>query len=662
MFRRFILALSLFALFTLVPFSTSAQAPNPWDTPAGQACFERWISESMAKLNAFNGTKEFNGRKPWSINQYGILEGGPAAGPRSVYAPDDFKDHNNNRYWEMWDLWVPRGANATWGDANWDGAGIENIRSYVTRCVAASSSNSPPTAQLPPGACSWTGVWNTSYNRMTLTQNGNQVTGSYEYNNGTISGTVSGNVLEGRWQEGANGGRFRFAIAADCKSWSGGWAYNDNPPGATGWSGTLVSGGSQPPSGPGQGQGTQNFPPIPIGVGCTQAGAVVNAIDGDPENSLAWCDNRVAFGDESGDKGRCFTFRYQVPPGGVSSAILRMSIKPGGDSDTDNIIAAVGQATPNCGDNGKLPGCVLIHPGLAGAPNWLDMDLLNNGCDKQIQVPAESVQLLASQLQSGVLHVRLQDDTAVYGAQLVLNCAPSCNGQPPTTGTEPNTNAAGMTLQAARRTVIDGQTVTIPVWLVKATNVANLNFDMSYDANVARPEGTPAKGNLLDNALFSVNPNQSGTVKTGFAQTGALNGTGTVMNLTFRATGKPGDRTPLNLTVTTINDPDGGTLTIDRINGEIVILNVDGTLPGGNGPGGNTGGGNNGGGNNGGVTGMIPRGDCDGDRQITESDALCALEMSVQLRTVLAVMDVDGSGDVTSRDAVILIKTAIGIE
>ncbi|MBI4670367.1 MAG: hypothetical protein HY741_01690 [Chloroflexi bacterium] len=639
MFKRFMLALSLLALLALIPLSTSAQAPNPWETPVGQQCFEKWITESMSKLNAYNGSSEFNGRKPWSINKYGILEGGTAAGPRSVYAPDDFKDHGNNKYWEMWDLWVPKGANGSWGDPAWDGAGIENIRSYVTRCVGSSGPNQPPPSVLPPGVCSWTGVWNTSYNRMTLTQNGNQVTGSYEYNSGTLSGTVNGNVLEGRWQEGTKSGRFRFVMAADCKSWSGGWAYNDNPPGSTGWTGTLVSGGG------GGGGGTTNFPPIPDSYGCTTPGTVINAIDGDPENQLAWCDNRVPFGDESSDKGRCFTFRYQVPPGGVKSALLRMSIKPIGDADTDNIIAAVGQPTPNCGDNGKMPGCVLIHPGLAGASQWLDMDLLNNGCDKKIQVPAESVQPLESQLQTGVLHVRLQDDTAVYGAQLVLNCSPTCKVPP--TGGDPNTNVSRMTLQAAKRTVIVGQTVTIPVWLIKAGNVANINFDMSYDANVARPEGTPVKGNLLDNALFSVNPNQSGTVKTGFAQTSGLNGTGTVMNLTFRATGKPGDRTPLNLTVTTINNPDGGALTIDRINGEISILNSDGTLPGGGGGGGGGG-------------GVIPPGDCDGDKQITESDALCALEMSVQLRPVLAIMDVDGSGDVTSRDAVILLKRAIG--
>ena len=53
-------------------------------------------------------------------------------------------------------------------------------------------------------------------------------------------------------------------------------------------------------------------------------------------------------------------------------------------------------------------------------------------------------------------------------------------------------------------------------------------------------------------------------------------------------------------------------------------------------------------------------GDCDKDGKITESDALCALEMSVGLRPVQLNMDMDNSGDVTSRDAVIVLQRALG--
>ena len=54
------------------------------------------------------------------------------------------------------------------------------------------------------------------------------------------------------------------------------------------------------------------------------------------------------------------------------------------------------------------------------------------------------------------------------------------------------------------------------------------------------------------------------------------------------------------------------------------------------------------------------QGDCDKDGKLTESDALCALEMSVGLRPVQLNMDMDNSGNVTSRDAVIVLQRALG--
>lgn len=108
---------------------------EPWETPEGQACFERWISVAMGKLNAYKGNAEFNGRKPWSINnKYGTLEGSPH-GPHSVSMPDDFPFHNYNKYWWMWDhYYVP--PNSVWNDPNWNAAGVPSIRQFVLDCMA----------------------------------------------------------------------------------------------------------------------------------------------------------------------------------------------------------------------------------------------------------------------------------------------------------------------------------------------------------------------------------------------------------------------------------------------------------------------------------------------------------------------------------------------
>jgi hypothetical protein len=106
---------------------------KPWETPDGIACFERWIATQMAKLNAYRGDGEFNGRKPWTINKYGLLESLSPYGPRSVSAPDNFRDYNFNKYWYMWDHWIPGGPNLSWRWPPLNGAGVESIRFYIQR-------------------------------------------------------------------------------------------------------------------------------------------------------------------------------------------------------------------------------------------------------------------------------------------------------------------------------------------------------------------------------------------------------------------------------------------------------------------------------------------------------------------------------------------------
>lgn len=708
---------------------TSAQGANPWETPQGQACFERWITESMAKLNAYNGNAEFNGRKPWSINKYGVLEGRPGVGPTSVGAPDNFPQYNNNKYWWMWDAWVPSNADGTWRYPEWNGAGIENIRTYVTRCVGTSGTGSTNPPSAPSSPCDWSGTWKRNDEVFVWTQNGTQVTGKGVTDpSWTLSGTVSGNVLTGKWANSTNSGTVRIVMSADCNSFDSSWGLGDD---STTWTGNGVrttAGG---------------------GGGTTQGGGItVPAIDNDSANMLWNCEtNDVPFGDENYDKSRCFTFRYIVPSGGIQSAVLHLAINPL-DPSTDALVFAVPTMHSNCTWTNDIP-CVGWGEPIPSGVTSLDRDLTRfNPADAQAQILGE--------LNKGVLHVLLQDDTTVYCAQLLLNGGdgtPLCTKENPggggtaagqfilrtskdvyatneeitvdfsglgagagnwitiaqasakpenygqwfwTDGKPSGTlkfsqHAAGsyearlflnwpsggyniaarypfrvegagtgaMTLEAPRRLALPNDLLLIPVTLRNAANVANLNFDVQYDANVIRPEGNLLKGNLLDNALFSGNPAQAGIVRNGFAQTSGLSGTGTVVNIPFRIVGKPGEKSPLNLTVTTINDPGGGALTIERIHGEILITNSDGTLPGGGG-GGGAGGGGGGMGGGGGGGGGIPRGDCDGDLRVSEVDALCALEMSVQLRAIQLIMDMDNSGDVTSRDAVIILQRAVG--
>lgn len=98
----------------------------------------------------------------------------------------------------------------------------------------ASSPESPAAAD--PAAIagtSWTGTYMTTWQggghdiRMVLVQSGSTVTGTYEYSDGQITGTVQGNRLVGTWVEdsGDSKGPVEFEMAADGKTFAGWWDY-----------------------------------------------------------------------------------------------------------------------------------------------------------------------------------------------------------------------------------------------------------------------------------------------------------------------------------------------------------------------------------------------------------------------------------------------------
>ncbi|MBI4670368.1 MAG: hypothetical protein HY741_01695 [Chloroflexi bacterium] len=113
----------------------------------------------------------------------------------------------------------------------------------------------------------------------------------------------------------------------------------------------------------------------------------------------------------------------QVPPGGITSAVVNISLNTLGSlQDTDATVMAVGAPYAPCEwAYGGMPGCVVLHGGFEGKHRSLTLNLLDIACDASIQGSPEAQQLVRDQLQTGVVHMLLEDDTAVYSAQLVLN-------------------------------------------------------------------------------------------------------------------------------------------------------------------------------------------------------------------------------------------------
>lgn len=165
---------------------------------------------------------------------------------------------------------------------------------------------------------------------------------------------------------------------------------------------------------------------IPAGAGRAE---VSGASADDPENQLWDCGlRRVAFGDPAVDALRCLTFRFD-PPDDITSAVLYLDIDAPTNSlqDTDALVVAVGSPFEECvWGQGAMAGCVVVHGGFQGGERSLVVDLADLGCDASAPVvdPARQ-QALLDQLATGVVHVMLQDDTAVNGAWLDVNGGPA---------------------------------------------------------------------------------------------------------------------------------------------------------------------------------------------------------------------------------------------
>ena len=160
----------------------------------------------------------------------------------------------------------------------------------------------------------------------------------------------------------------------------------------------------------------------------TGAASPVAAVDDDPENlPLGLRDQPDGVRRPERGSLRCVTFRYDVPEGGIDSAVVYLSIEAptGSLQDTDSVGIAVGTPFPEqCGLAGDMPGCVQVHGGFAGGERSLTVNLLDLACDAGFQGTQEMQDAVRAQLETGVLHLVLQDDTAVQAARLALNEGP----------------------------------------------------------------------------------------------------------------------------------------------------------------------------------------------------------------------------------------------
>ena len=112
----------------------TGQAQEIWQTTVGHQCIENWIRDTTSRLNQYSGSSDFEGNKPWRINQYGQFIDRHIT---QAYEPDVWwSTFGGDKYHYMWGaLYQSEAQFPNWNNANFNGAGVRGMRYFVRDCV-----------------------------------------------------------------------------------------------------------------------------------------------------------------------------------------------------------------------------------------------------------------------------------------------------------------------------------------------------------------------------------------------------------------------------------------------------------------------------------------------------------------------------------------------
>lgn len=81
--------------------------------------------------------------------------------------------------------------------------------------------------------------YNSNFGKMTITQNGNKISGTYDFEDGKFEGTLSGNVVQGKWTQTGISGLLEITFTNDAKSFTCKWRYDTSTTWYNNWTGTA---------------------------------------------------------------------------------------------------------------------------------------------------------------------------------------------------------------------------------------------------------------------------------------------------------------------------------------------------------------------------------------------------------------------------------------
>jgi hypothetical protein len=177
----------------------------------------------------------------------------------------------------------------------------------------------------------------------------------------------------------------------------------------------------------------------------------------------------------------------------------------------------------------------------------------------------------------------------------------------------------------------NGDKVKIPVVLADVQeSIGNMDIILKYDSSILRATGV-SKGALLSGASFDSNI-LGETIRLAFFDSRGIGNDGQVAELEFEVIGPEGDTAQLIIESVLANKTsDSSEINVKVENG---VFRVIGGL----------------------------KGDCDGDGSITVNDSLHILSAAVGKIATEPIMDVNNDGKVSSVDARMVLRAAIGME
>lgn len=116
------------------------------------------------------------------------------------------------------------------------------MRATPCLAIALAAATLAPAAHAAPATCrGFNGIWTTDYGVVRFRTSGASATGDYSWSGmGTITGSLSGGDLSGRWKDGTGDGTLSLKLSPGNRAFTGTWVRLSGTGNAGGsWNGTC---------------------------------------------------------------------------------------------------------------------------------------------------------------------------------------------------------------------------------------------------------------------------------------------------------------------------------------------------------------------------------------------------------------------------------------